>query len=168
MFSSWKHTGRWKTWQKTGLTTLRRQRYFRFTRGASYHHSVNSEHIKMQNGAMAHLKTACGPPAGNHWSRLFSSKIKGQGQIYYCVDLCLGPQDPRRPPGNCGTHRVNYQQGRSQTFSFGGATGGASFATRGAVNGLCRTFRKRPEKFLGGHWGARQNFWEAVAPPGTP
>jgi len=28
-------------------------------------------------------------------------------------------------------------QGRSQTFSFGGATGGASFATRGAVNGLC-------------------------------
>jgi len=36
------------------------------------------------------------------------------------------------------------RQGRSQTFSFGGATGGASFATRGAVNGLCRTFRKRP------------------------
>jgi len=36
------------------------------------------------------------------------------------------------------------KQGRSQTFSFGGATGGASFATRGAVNGLCRTFRKRP------------------------
>ena len=30
-------------------------------------------------------------------------------------------------------------QGQSQTFSFGGATGGASFATRGAVNGLCRT-----------------------------
>ena len=56
------------------------------------------------------------------------------------------------------------QQGRSQTFSFGGATGGASFATRGAVNGLCRTFRKRPEKF----WGARQNFGEAVPPPGTP
>jgi len=31
-----------------------------------------------------------------------------------------------------------------------GETGGASFATRGAVNGLCRTFRKKPEKFLGG------------------
>jgi len=31
-----------------------------------------------------------------------------------------------------------------------GGTGGASFATRGAVNGLCRTFRKRPEKFWGG------------------
>ena len=30
-------------------------------------------------------------------------------------------------------------QGRSQSFSFGGGTGGASFATRGAVNGLCRT-----------------------------
>jgi len=49
-----------------------------------------------------------------------------------------------------------------------GATGGASFATRGAVNGLCRTFIKRPEKFWGGHWGARQNFGAAVAPPGTP
>jgi len=36
------------------------------------------------------------------------------------------------------------EQGRSQTFSSGGATGGASFATRGAVNGRCRTFRKRP------------------------
>jgi len=52
-----------------------------------------------------------------------------------------------------------YTQGRSQSFLFGGATGGASFATRGAVNGLCRTFRKRPtpaawrhpEKF-GGQW----------------
>ena len=45
-------------------------------------------------------------------------------------------------------------QGRSQTFSFGGATGGASFATRGAVNGLCRTFRKRPENFGGATGGA--------------
>jgi len=59
-------------------------------------------------------------------------------------------------------------QGRSQTFSFGGATGGDSFATRGAVHGLCRTFRKRPAKFLGGHWGGRQNFGGALAPPGTP
>ena len=43
------------------------------------------------------------------------------------------------------TSVITFQQGRSQqTFSFGGATGGASFATRGAVNGLCRTFRKRP------------------------
>ena len=36
-----------------------------------------------------------------------------------------------------------------------GATGGASFATRGAVNGLCRTFRKRPEKF----WGSSGPPW---------
>jgi len=53
-------------------------------------------------------------------------------------------------------------QGRSQTFSFEGATGGASFATRGAVSGLCRTFKKRPEKF----WWARQNFggqWPPLA-----
>jgi len=59
------------------------------------------------------------------------------------------------------------RQGRSQTFSFGGATGGASFATRGAVNGLCRTFRKRPEKFGGGTGGARQNFGGAMSPPGS-
>jgi len=41
-----------------------------------------------------------------------------------------------------------------------GATGGASFATRGAVNGLCRTFRKRPEKF----WGGQAKFWGAMPP----
>ena len=58
---------------------------------------------------------------------------------------------------------LSEEQGRSQTFSFGGATGGASFATREAVNGLCRTFRKRPEKI----WEARQNFGGAVAPLGT-
>jgi len=171
MFSSWKHTGRWKTWQKTGLTTLRRQRYFRFTRGASYHHSVNSEHIKMQNGAMAHLKTACGPPAGNHWSRLFSSKIKGQGQIYYCVDLCLGPQDPRRPPGNCGTHRVNYQQGRSQTFSFGGPLEGPVLQ-QGELSMVCVGLSERdlknfwgdtggPGKIFGRQWPP----WHPLAPP---
>ena len=61
---------------------------------------------------------------------------------------------------------INYNQGRSQTFSFGGATGGASFATRGAVNGLCRTSMQwhdvtrkilggtleGPGKILGGQW----------------
>jgi len=58
------------------------------------------------------------------------------------------------------------RQGRSQTFSFGGATGGASFATRGAVNGLCRTFRKRPTErdlILGGPG----KIGGAVAPLGT-
>jgi len=29
-------------------------------------------------------------------------------------------------------------------FHLGGGTGGVSFATRGAVNGLCRTFKMRP------------------------
>jgi len=28
-------------------------------------------HIKMRNGAKAHLKTACGPPVGNHWFNSF-------------------------------------------------------------------------------------------------
>ena len=64
--------------------------------------------------------------------------------------------------------RSRYQrQGRSQTFSFGGATGGASFATRGAVNGLCRTFRKRPEKFWGSTEGPGKIFggkWPPLAP----
>jgi len=49
-----------------------------------------------------------------------------------------------------------------------GATGGASFATRGAVNGLCRTLKKKPEKFWGGTRGARQNFggqWSPLEPP---
>jgi len=26
-----------------------------------------------------------------------------------CVGLSLGPQDPRGPPANCGTHRVNWR-----------------------------------------------------------
>jgi len=50
---------------------------------------------------------------------------------------------------NCTTH-IMCSQGRSQPFSFGGATGGASFTTRGAVNGLRRTFRKRPTPSLKG------------------
>ena len=66
-------------------------------------------------------------------------------------------------------------QGWSQTFSFGGATGGASFATRGAVNGLCRTFRKRPtpvawrhaENFAGPLGGAGK-ILGGSGPPGTP
>jgi len=69
---------------------------------------------------------------------------------------------------NCWNKAIGHKQGRSQTFSFGGATGGASFATRGAVNDLCRTFRKRPEKFWWGHWGGQAKFWEGSGPPGTP
>jgi len=49
-----------------------------------------------------------------------------------------------------------HMQGRSQTFSFGGATGGASFATRVAVNGLCRTsmqWHDVTRKILGGPLG---------------
>ena len=40
----------------------------------------------------------------------------------------------------------NYQvhPGMEPDIFIWGATGGASFATRGAVNGLCRTFKKRP------------------------
>jgi len=59
-------------------------------------------------------------------------------------------------------------RGGARHLHLGGATGGASFATRGAVNGLCRTFRKRPEKFWGGTGEARQNFGGAVAPLAPP
>jgi len=47
-------------------------------------------------------------------------------------------------------------QGRSQTFSFGGATGGASFATRElsmVCVGLQCSDMTSGGKFWGGHWG---------------
>ena len=59
-------------------------------------------------------------------------------------------------------------RGGARHLHLGGATGGASFATRGAVNGLCRTFRKRPEKFLGGHWGGAGKIWGGQWPPLAP
>ena len=45
--------------------------------------------------------------------------------------------------------------GRSgaRNLHLGAATGGASVVTREAVNGLCRIFRKRPEKFWVSTWG---------------
>jgi len=49
-----------------------------------------------------------------------------------------------------------------------GATRGASFATRGAVNGLCRAFRKRPSKILGGHWGGQAKFLGGSGPLTPP
>jgi len=66
---------------------------------------------------------------------------------------------------------LTLHQGRSQTFWFGGATGGASFAT---VNGLCGTFRKRPTppdvtwKILWGPLGGQAKFWGVSGPPSTP
>ena len=72
------------------------------------------------------------------------------------------------------SNRCSVRQGRSQTFSFGGATGGASFATKGAVNGLCRTFRKRPTErdlILGGPLGEPGKIvggkWPPLAPPSS-
>ena len=44
-----------------------------------------------------------------------------------------------------------------------GATGGASFATRRAVNGLCKTFRKRPTPVA---WRHAENFGGATGGPG--
>ena len=49
-----------------------------------------------------------------------------------------GQGDQPSCSASCNVDAVNVSNhGRSQTFSFGGATGGACFATRGAVNGLC-------------------------------
>jgi len=38
----------------------------------------------------------------------------------------------------------------------------------GAVSGLCRTFRKRPEIFWGGHWGGQAKFLGGSGPPWHP
>ena len=84
-----------------------------------------------------------------HWANVcFSAHALAQSQlssVQYVNNLkcckCAGMVF------HCASSLV---QGQSQTFSFGGATGGASFATRGAVNGLCRTFRKRPTPPLKG------------------
>ena len=68
--------------------------------------------------------------------------------------------------------RLRHNQGRSQIFWFGGATGVASFATRGAVNGLClialNNFNAVAWRHAENFGGARQNFGGAVASPGTP
>ena len=58
------------------------------------------------------------------------------------------------------------QAGAQPDIFIWGATGGASFAIRGAVNGLCKTFRKRPEKF-GGATGGSGEIWGS-SPLGTP
>ena len=66
---------------------------------------------------------------------------------------------------------LDLQAGAEPDIFIWGVTGGASFATRGAVNGLCRTFRKRPAErdlILGGHWGVKQNFGGEVAPLAPP
>jgi len=47
-------------------------------------------------------------------------------------------------------------RGGARQFHLGGATGGASFATRRAVNGLCRTsfqWHDVTRKIWEGHWG---------------
>ena len=52
-----------------------------------------------------------------------------------------------------------------------GATGGACFATRGAVNGLCRTsmqWHDVTRKILGGHWGGQAKFWGGSGLPWHP
>jgi len=64
-----------------------------------------------------------------------------------------------------------FHQGRSQTFSFGGATGGASFATRGAVNGLCRTSMQWHDvtwKILGEPLGRPGKIFGGQCPPWHP
>jgi len=67
--------------------------------------------------------------------------------------------------------RHGPSQGRSQTFWFGGATGGASFATRGAVNGLCLIALNN---FNAVAWRHAENFggpgkiFGGSGPPGIP
>ena len=62
----------------------------------------------------------------------------------------------------------NTSRGAEPDIFIWGVTGGASFATRGAANRLCRTFRKRPENFWGGHWGDQAKFSRGSGPPWHP
>jgi len=62
-------------------------------------------------------------------------------------------------------------RGGGRHFHLGGATGGASFATRGAVSGLCRTsvqWHDVTRKILGGHWGGQAKFWGGSCAPWHP
>jgi len=81
----------------------------------------------------------------------------------------------RRP--RCKMHgpllyfRYASEQGRSQTFSFGRATGGASCATRGAVNGLCRTsvqWHDVTRKIFGGTLGGPGKIFGGLWPSWHP
>ena len=128
-------------------------------------HSFTLSTGNSKRSSLRHLKN--GVPQGYAWAPLLfnicdvyiSDLPKTVSRCYaYIDDLAIMHADGEWQ----AVERVmSKDQGRSQTFSFGGATGGARFATRGAVNGLCRTFRKRPGKFLGGHCGGS-------GPPGTP
>jgi len=63
--------------------------------------------------------------------------------------------------------RKDISRRGSRHFHLGGHWRG-QFATRGTVNGLCRAFRKRPEKFFGGQaksWGGSDPPWHLLAPP---
>jgi len=63
---------------------------------------------------------------------------------------------------------VVAKQGRSQTFSFGGATGGFSLQ-QGELSMVCVGLSERDLKNFGGATGgARQNFGGEVAPLGPP
>jgi len=64
-------------------------------------------------------------------------------------------------------------QGRSQTFSFGGPLEGPVLQ-QGELSMVCVGLKcsdmTSRGKFLGGHWGARQNFggqWPPLAPPSS-
>ena len=66
---------------------------------------------------------------------------------------------------------VEQESGAEPDIFIWGATGGTSFATRGAVNGLCRTFRKRPTErdlIFGGPLGGQAKFWGGSGPPWHP
>jgi len=73
---------------------MRRQRYFRFTRGAQW-----IEHIKMRNGAMTQLETAYGPPIGNHCNKWRENKkvTKKIARIqFYHTKICTHMKKQRR------------------------------------------------------------------------
>jgi len=53
----------------------------------------------MRDGAMAHLKTACGPPVGNHKPAAPTSSSVRLCQVALTSGVTDGGRGARRPPG---------------------------------------------------------------------
>ena len=111
----------------------------------------------------------CGSPPCHAWWRPYSA-------VWVCQFYEAHYRTRRRGHPWAGDH-LPYSgrdlAGAEPDIFIGGATGGASFATRGAVNGLCRTFRKRPappdvtRKIFGGLWRVQAIFWGGSGPPSS-
>ena len=103
---------------------------------------------------------------------ILSAKSTTESRLSAMIEVLQKEYDVERQVESSASQNLYFKlvlthTGAEPDIFIWGATGGASFATRGAVNGLCRTFRKRP-KFWEGHCGSQEKFWGGSGPPGTP